>query len=229
MIDVTAAFLQTPLSEVQCKQRILGQPPRVLVRAGLCEESELWEYTHAVYGLRESPRWWGEFRDSRLAQLNIVVGARRIKLLQCRVEGSWWRLVDESTLVGIVVLYVDDLLICSIPTIVVAVSEAIRKLWDTSSLAWASDGIRFLGIEIVKVGDGFALSQESYIRELLRVHEIPTTQKDLIPVARDQARFEAGRKRRCSPLMNFVELNNLQVKCFGCPSGRDPILHIQPA
>ena len=161
------------------------------MRAGLCEDSELWEYTHAVYGLRESPRWWGEFRDSRLAQLNVIVGSRRIKLLQCRVEGSWWRLVDESTLVGIVVVYVDDLLICSIPTIVIAVSEAIKKLWDTSSLAWASDGIRFLGIEIAKIQDGFALSQESYIRELLRVHEISATQKDLIPVTRDQARFEA--------------------------------------
>ena len=190
VIDVTAAFLQTPLSEVQCNQRILGQPPRVLVRAGLCEDSELWEYTHAVYGLRESPRWWGEFRDSRLAQLNVIAGSRRIKLLQCRVEGSWWRLVDESSLVGIVVVYVDDLLICSMPAIVIAVSEAIKKLWDTSSLAWASDGIRFLGIEIAKILDGFALSQESYIRELLRIHEISSTQKDLIPVTRDQARFE---------------------------------------
>ena len=173
VIDVTAAFLQTPLSEVQCKQRILGQPPRVLVRAGLCEETELWEYTHAVYGLRESPRWRGEFRDSRLAQLNIVVGARRIKLLQCRVEGSWWRLVDESTLVGIVVVYVDDLLICSIPTIVVAVSEAIRKLWDTSSLAWASDGIRFLGIEIVKVGDGLRLARNRTFVSFLECTRFP--------------------------------------------------------
>ncbi|CAE7233632.1 GIP, partial [Symbiodinium sp. CCMP2456] len=86
VLDVTAAFLQTPLNEVQCKQRILGQPPRALVRAGLCHEQELWEFTHAVYGLRESPRWWGEFRDAKMAQLNIVVGARRIKLLQCRVE-----------------------------------------------------------------------------------------------------------------------------------------------
>ena len=138
-----SSFSADPLSEVQCRQRILGQPPRVLVKAGLCEETELWEYTHAVYGLRESPRWWGEFRDSRLAQLNIVVGTRRIKLLQCRIEGSWWRLVEDSALVGIVVVYVDDLLICSIPPIVIAVSDAIRKLWDTSPLAWASDGIRF--------------------------------------------------------------------------------------
>ncbi|CAE7948247.1 unnamed protein product [Symbiodinium sp. KB8] len=66
-LDVAAAFLQTPLKEVQCKQRILGQPPRALVRAGLCQEGELWEFIHVVYGLRESPKWWSEFRDHQLA------------------------------------------------------------------------------------------------------------------------------------------------------------------
>ncbi|CAE7316154.1 RE1, partial [Symbiodinium microadriaticum] len=168
-LDVTAAFLQTPLKEVQCQQRILGQPPRALVRAGLCGERELWEFTHAVYGLRESPRWWGEFRDHRLAQLSIVVGSRRLKLLQCRVEGSWWKLVEDKVLVGVIVVYVDDLLICSTPSIIAAVSEAVKNLWATSSLSWASDGgVRFLGIEISKVEGGFALNQEPYIQELLR-------------------------------------------------------------
>ena len=191
-LDVTAAFLQTPLKEVQCQQRILGQPPRALVRAGLCGEHELWEFTHAVYGLRESPRWWGEFRDHQLAQLNVVLGTRKIKLLQCGVEGGWWRLVEGDALVGIVVVYVDDLLICSIPSIIMAVSDAVRALWETSALSWASQGgVRFLGIEITKVDEGFALNQEPYIQELLRVHSIGPNQKDLIPVSKDQASFEA--------------------------------------
>ena len=47
VLDVTAAFLQTPLDEVQCKTRILGQPPRALVRAGLRDEQELWEFTQS--------------------------------------------------------------------------------------------------------------------------------------------------------------------------------------
>ena len=192
VLDVTAAFLQTPLKEVQCQQRILGQPPRVLVRAGLCGDKELWEYTHAVYGLRESPRWWGEFRDAKLAQLNVVVGDRKIRLHQCRVEGSWWRLEEDSVLVGLIVVYVDDLLICSIPPIIQAVSTAIKELWKTSSLSWASNGIRFLGIEIVKVDGGYALNQGPYIQELVRIHELPPSRKDLIPVARDQAYFEAA-------------------------------------
>ena len=60
--SVTSAFLQTPLSQVVCR-RVFGQPPRALVREGLCEEHELWELTHAVYGassetLRWQTWWW---------------------------------------------------------------------------------------------------------------------------------------------------------------------------
>ena len=120
-----------------------------------------------------------------------MVGDRRIKLLQCRVEGSWWKLVDDAVLVGLIVVYVDDLLICSTPPIIKAVSEAVKALWATSSLSWASDaGIRFLGIEIAKVEGGFMLNQEPYIRELLRLHSIGPTQRSIIPVSREQARFE---------------------------------------
>eukprot|EP00439_Symbiodinium_sp_Y106_P079760 s160_g18.t1 len=192
VLDVTSAFLQTPLKEVNCTQRILGKPPRALVKAGLCPQTELWEFTHAVYGLRESPKWWGQFRDVQLAQLVIVVGTRKIHLAQCKIEGSWWKLLEDSILVGILVVYVDDLLICATDPIIKAVAEAVRKLWQTSALALASEGaIRFLGIEILKIDGGFALNQEPYIRELIRIHEVKPTQLDVIPVARDQAYFEA--------------------------------------
>ena len=193
VLDVTSAFLQTPLQEVQCRQKILGQPPRVLSRAGLCRPQELWEFTHAVYGLRESPKWWGEFRDSQLSQIDVVFEDRHIKLVQCKVEGSWWRLVDGSDLVGIIVVYVDDLLICSTDPTIRAVAKAIQQKWNTSSLALASEGaVRFLGMEICKIQGGFALNQEPYIRELVRIHEVKPTQLDVIPVSRDQAYFEAG-------------------------------------
>ena len=192
VLDVTSAFLQTPLNEVNCSQRILGKPPRALVKAGLCGPSELWEFTRAVYGLRESPKWWGQFRDLRLAQLVVVVGTRKIRLAQCKIEGSWWKLLEDTILVGILVVYVDDLLICATDPIIKAVAEAVRQLWKTSALALASEGaIRFLGIEIVKIQGGFALNQEPYIRELIRIHDVKPTQLDVIPVARDQACFEA--------------------------------------
>ena len=192
IIDVTSAFLQTPLDKVDCRHRVFGQPPRVLIRAGLCEEDELWEFTHAVYGLRESPRWWGEFRDLSLAQLTVTIDGRKISLARCRVESSWWKVVEESAVIGILVIYVDDILICSTPVVVKAVAEAIRSLWSTSPLAMASDGtIKFLGLEIERIDGGFAVGQSDYIRELLRIHEVKETQRDLIPIAREQASFIA--------------------------------------
>ena len=42
-----------------------------------------------------------------------------------------------------------------------------------------------------KVDESVARNQEPYVRELLRVRAVPATQRDLVPVSRDQARFEA--------------------------------------
>ena len=193
VLDITSAFLQTPLQEVQCRQKVFGQPPRILSRAGLCDPQELWEFTHAVYGLRESPKWWGEFRDSQLSQIDVVFEDKHLRLEQCKVEGSWWRLLDGTVLMGILVVYVDDLLICSTDPVIRAVAEAIQRRWKTSLLGMASEGtVRFLGMEISSIKGGFALNQEPYIRELVRIHEVKPTQLDVIPVSRDQAYFEAG-------------------------------------
>ncbi|CAE7229842.1 RE1, partial [Symbiodinium sp. CCMP2456] len=192
VIDITSAFLQTPLSEVNCHFRVFGQPPRALVRAGLCSEEELWEFTHAVYGLRESPRWWGEFRDVSLARLMVRLGDRKVTLARCRVESSWWKVMEESSVIGVIFIYVDDILICSTPPVVKAVAQAIKELWSTSPLAMASEGaIKFLGLEIEKIEGGFAISQADYISELLRIHGVKETQRDVIPVAREQSSFLA--------------------------------------
>ena len=70
-------------------------------------------------------------------------------------------------------------------------ATAVRTLWETSSLSWASQGgVRFLCIEISTVKEGFALSHEPYMHELLRIHSIVPTQRDLIPVSRDQSSFD---------------------------------------
>ena len=192
VIDITSAFLQTPLSEVDCRFRVFGQPPRALIREGLCEEHELWEFTHAVYGLRESPKWWGEFRDTTLANLVVELEGRRVTLVRCRVESSWWKLVEESAVIGVIVIYVDDILICSTNSVIAAVASAIKELWSTSPLVMASEGaIKFLGLEIEKIEGGFAVSQADYIAELLRIHSVKGTQRDLIPVSRENASFIA--------------------------------------
>ena len=36
LIDIVAAFLQTPLHAVKDAPRVYGRPPKLLVRAGIC-------------------------------------------------------------------------------------------------------------------------------------------------------------------------------------------------
>ena len=75
----------------------------------------------------------------------------------------------KSAVIGVIVIYVDDILICSTNPVIAAVAKSIKELWSTSPLAMASDGaIKFLGLEIEKIDGGFAISQADYIAELLR-------------------------------------------------------------
>ncbi|CAE7732746.1 RE2, partial [Symbiodinium sp. CCMP2456] len=193
IIDVIAACLQTPLKEVAGAPLVYGVPPKSLVRAGLCKPGEVWKLTHAVYGLAESPRLWGVYRDARLATISLIYEGKRITLMQGKVEPSWWRVLQEgSVLVGIVVIYVDDVLICGQVEMIKELTAAIQQIWKTSGLQLVSKGtIRFLGIEISSTGQGFALAQKSYIAELTRIHQLGERRRDLIPVTKDQASFAA--------------------------------------
>ena len=191
MIDVVAAFLQTPMKELEGAPLVYGVPPKLLIKAGFCKPGELWRLTHAVYGLQESPKLWGSYRDLRLAQIQLVYEGKRVTLKQGTVEPSWWSILqDGSLLIGIVVVYVDDLLICGRTSIIKELAKAIRAIWRTSDLQLISDGsVRFLGIEVSRCKQGFALSQRSYIEELVRVHNLPSVRKDIIPISKDLALF----------------------------------------
>ena len=193
LIDIVAAFLQTPFSEVADAPLVYGVPPKVLVRAGLCRPGELWKLTRAVYGLQESPKLWGTYRDMMLAKVQLVVGGKRITLLQGRVEPSWWSIMQEgSVLVGVLVVYVDDLLLRARTEVIKELAAAIQRFWKTSALQLVTEGeIRFLGIEISRTSQGFALSQRSYLEELLRLHEIPARKRDLVPVSKESVSFVA--------------------------------------
>ena len=193
IVDVIAAFLQTPFAELADAPLVYGVPPKILVRAGLCQSGEIWKLTHAVYGLQESPRLWGQYRDVQLARIQIIYEGKRVTLRQGRVEPSWWSVLQEgSVLIGIIVVYVDDILICGHTEIIRELAGAIRAVWKTNDLQLVSDGtIRFLGIEISLCSQGFSLSQRSYIEELVRLHQMPATRKDIIPVSKDLASFTA--------------------------------------
>ena len=69
VLDITSAFLKTPIPCLEGFPIFALTPPRLLVKLGLAVAHELWILSHAVYGLREAPRLWGQYRDACLAAL----------------------------------------------------------------------------------------------------------------------------------------------------------------
>ncbi|CAE7561459.1 GIP [Symbiodinium natans] len=96
ILDVTSAFLLTPIPQGDGFPVFALTPPRYLVRQGLAQEGELWILTHAVYGLRESPKLWSDFRDSQLLALRCVVNGVELQLLKGKLDTNWWRVVQTS-------------------------------------------------------------------------------------------------------------------------------------
>ena len=102
------------------------------------------------------------YRDIRLAKVQFEIEGEKVTLVQGKVEPSWWSVKKgDSELIGIIVVYVDDLLICGPQPVVRKVAEAIGSIWKTSELQLASEGgIRFLGMDIQQSSHGFMLSQK---------------------------------------------------------------------
>ena len=190
--DITNAFLLAPIPQAE-RTRILLRPPKILEAMNITQPGELWWVERAVYGLRQSPRWWGEHRDAVLAEAeweSSNFGTLRMK--QSEVEGNLWKIVTKSDeTVGFIIVYVDDMMFLLRPGEAFGLHEWIRSKWDCTPLEQAtpSRSITFLGVEIhVEPGEagrtGFALCQRAYIEELARSYGLSAKGRTA-PVPRD--------------------------------------------
>ena len=194
IVDIVSAFLRTPLIGDDAPQ-IVVHPPKVLERASLIPVGELWKLTHALYGLREAPHLWSMYRDEKLRLLIFTCDGKSLRLVQGRAEGSWWTIREEDdSVVGVVVIYVDDILMCSSIHVVRALASALSGLWKTTDLALVVKGcpLRFLGLEIDVDETGvFWISQGGFIKELLRSREISKQRRDLVPITKELSTLES--------------------------------------
>ena len=189
-IDVTGAFLLTPMPTEEGEKVVVVTPPHVLVLLGVVSKQERWKLTRALYGLRQSPRLWAQYRDSVLKDFTIDLGGRKVILKQGDIEPNLWSVhyVDESQVIGAILIYVDDILICGERQLVEALGERFRAEWEVSELELCDEGrvVRFLGCEIQRTETGcYFLNQEAYIAELLRAYDVPKSQLGLVPCPRE--------------------------------------------
>ena len=77
-------FFWAPLPD-ESRGKILLRPPKILEQLNITVSGELWEVCKAVYGLRQSPRWWSSYRDSVLSQACWIGPYGRTRLIQSTV------------------------------------------------------------------------------------------------------------------------------------------------
>ena len=193
-LDITSAFSKTPIPNLEGFPIFALTPPRLLIKLGLAVAHELWILSHAVYGLHQAPRLWGQFRDSCLCDLSWESEGVTFRLEQPSLDPNWWKVlqVKDGKVVGALLVYVDDFLLCGSSVVLRSLAQALQHKWATTPLVVATpeQPVKLLGVDILVVPRGFVLSQQSYAEEVLRLHNMPTHVRGRIPCPRELSSFE---------------------------------------
>ena len=91
--DVKGAFLNASLP---AGRLVIVSPPEQWVKWGIIAPGTLWTLEKAVYGLRESPALWSAERDSKLRQLEWIVGKKTYYLRCCSSDSQVWMLTEKG-------------------------------------------------------------------------------------------------------------------------------------
>eukprot|EP00435_Cladocopium_sp_Y103_P014924 s11_g3.t1 len=202
-LDVKTAFLNAVINHESSTNLIIVKPPALLVERGYLPPDIFYIPERAVYGLRRSPKLWGECRDEVLEEIQIEVkkkgGNLKLKLIPMESEPNLWMIHEKSDLSGealpclrgLLMTYADDMMIAGEESVVTSVMAVLQSKWTTSTPDRVSaTPIHFLGTEITKHEvqgrDIWLLSQESYVRDLIAQggEEIKPRK---IPITRDQS------------------------------------------
>ena len=179
--DIRQAFVLAPWKG----EPVAVTPPKVAIDMGLCEPDEVWFVDQALYGLRESPKLWGDFRDAELRRARWLVDGVEYRLEQMTSDDQLWRIVastlrkdgskDLETTFGFILVYVDDIFTVGESSVIGGFHNWLSSKWECDPVAMlaANKPIRFLGMEIHlgEEGKSFEVSQKGFIKELLRSHE----------------------------------------------------------
>ena len=150
-VDVKGAFLLAPRKET--RRTLITRPPQILLQAGLCGPKERWWVKGAMYGLDSSPADWAAFRDASLKNFNWHDGGAHYSLTSTS-ESNLWSVVEKRNdksgkVVGHVVVYVDDMMVCGPDSVVQGCLDRIAREWSCSQPEWVclEKWIKFCGFD----------------------------------------------------------------------------------
>ena len=195
--DITGAFLLAVWPADKPTYGVLA--PRILVKAGLAREDEVFLVCRPLYGLREAPALWAQFRSEKLAALKIPFRDGSLVLRSVITDSELWRIMfmdaeGDLTLCGILVTYVDDLLYLCLKCVMEVLHQAIKEMWPCSSLELAAqeEGVRYLGMELYEQDNCFFLGQAGYVESLVKGHGLPLDTGAQLPCPREWLSDEDG-------------------------------------
>ena len=205
--DVSTAFLYARLFGDRDTDlggnEIYMRPPKILIDTDVVKDGVVWKIKKALYGLRTSPIAWETERDNTLKSLQWVHEDVTYRLLPCQGSPCLWTVVpirigedptlkssSEELTRGVVITYVDDLLVtgfqCHIDAIIKALLD--KYVMKRSGILPVEtpgieklDGIDFLGARITRDGDGTIwCDQSKYILHCVRENGFINKDGDVI-------------------------------------------------
>ena len=197
-MDVRTAFLNAPWKgerrfedsdeEGESKPAII-KPPGILVTLGYFTADQGWEVHRALYGFRQSPKLWSDYRDQQLEKMRVS----DFFLKQLESESCIWLVKSEKDedIHGALVTYVDDLLLLGSDEVAIEWVKEIQRKWEVSEPEKVEEDkpTRFLGMELSRSKEGgWSAKQEAYTKDLLLRNLGPEPEKwptRKIPVAKE--------------------------------------------
>ena len=191
-VDVKAAFLQAPLMDMQKNGKTNVTIVRVasILREAGVTTAKYWKVKKALYGLNSAPRSWSTDPDKVLTDIRVECGDSILRLRKPAEDANLWHVrkcprasetsaetahgseseCKNARRIGVIALYVDDILVGSTKEAAEAIIRGLESQWDLSSPEWISgDGqaMKFAGYELERTSEGIRLHQKSYAKDLL--------------------------------------------------------------
>ena len=179
--DVKTAFLQAPRRRTPGKVTILV-PPMILREAQCLESSEeRWVVEKAMYGLTESPKDWGDFRNLKMKEIRWSSKGQE-RWIRASPEPHLWEVCQqdekekdkEPVIVSHIAVYVDDLMVVGKREVALEAMEQLAMTFSMTKPEEVTRGkeVTFCGYQIKKTETGYVLHQTKYIEEILKKHDI---------------------------------------------------------
>ena len=205
--DVSTAFLYARLFGDRDTDlggnEIFMRPPKILIDTEVVKDGVVWKIKKALYGLRTSPIAWETERDNTLKSLQWVHDGVSYRLLPCQGSPCLWTVVPiregedpcikssgEDLTRGVVITYVDDLLLTGFQCHIDALTKALlaKYVMKRSGILPVGtpgmeklDGIDFLGARITRDADGTIwCDQSKYILHCIRENGFINQDGDVI-------------------------------------------------